>query len=306
VTRRPRPAGTWRGWLRVAVLVPAALAVGGCEVFAVPTPAPSARPGAVATLSPEAAAIPRLLVRFDGRDLMLAGYDPRWPETMAADRDTILRLAPRLSVERGRTYPLEMRYQAIDPVTGWLPPDFRFVGGSEPVRTSDGFVVERPTSAFVRADALPDVEAGLFGVKVQTPDGERIYAYPVWIEEPDVLPSDAFAGLRLGIADEDASAASATFLAHVRSDLGRGGGPGPLMYGTKDELIAAFDAREVDAYIAIPSGWAAHPTTRNGFEQGSHDPVTGNGATDTGDSYRLSSLVVRALGPAGLIIDRGY
>jgi hypothetical protein len=260
----------------------------------------------VATLSPEAAAIPKLLVEFDGRRLMLDGYDPRWPESMASDREAILRLAPHLSVERGRTYPVTMRYQAADPVTGWLPPDFRYVGGSEPVRTPDGFVTDRPTSAFVRDDALPDFEAGLFGVKVQTAAGERIYAYPVWIEEPDVLPPDAFAGLRLGISDEDASAASSTFVEHVRTDLARGGGRAPAMFGARADLLAAFQAGEIDAYIAIPSGWGARPTTRNGFEQGSADPVTGNAATDTGDSYRLSSLVVRALGPAGLIVDRGY
>lgn len=291
-----------------ATVLAGAWLLAGCSVFSVATPAPSTavRPNAAPTLSPEAAAIPKLLVEFDGRELLLAGYDPLWPESMAADREAILRLAPHLSVERGRTYPVTMRYQATDPVTGWLPPDFRYVGGSEPVRTADGFVTDRPTSAFVRDDALPDFEAGLFGVKVQTPAGERTFAYPVWIEEPDVLPADAFAGLRLGISDEDVSAASSTFIDHVRTDLGRGGGPPPVMFDTRADLLAAFEAGEINAYVAIPSGWAAHPTTRNGFEQGSTDAVTGNAATDTGASYLLSSLVVRALGPAGLVIDRGY
>ena len=36
------------------------------------------------------------------------------------------------------------------------------------------------------------------------------------------------------------------------------------------------------------------------------DPVTGNGAPDTGDSYDFESLIVRGLGPAGLFIPRGF
>lgn len=114
------------------------------------------------TLSPEAAAIPRLRLELDGRVEMLSGYDPAWPESFASDRRQILSLAPNVRLERGRTY------------------------------------------------------------------------------------------------------------------------------------------------IAIPKGWSDRPTTRNGFESRSSDPVTGNAATDTGDSYRLSSLIGRALGRAGLIINRGY
>ena len=228
---------------------------------------------------------------------LLSGYDPSWPSTFASDRRQILRLAPHVQLERGRTYDVALSYQATDPVLGWLPPDFGLIGGSPPIRTTDSFVADRPTSAFVRADALPDLEAGLFGVRVQTRDGPRIYAYPVWIEEPDIIPADGFAGLHLGIADEDGATAATSFIAHLRNDLQRGGGPEPVLYASKAELVAAFENGDLDAYIAIPKGWSDRPTTRNGFESRSSDPITGNAATDTGDSYKLSTLIVRASGP---------
>jgi len=302
LTDRHRPAGL------VMALVAAIALLGGCSAVSVPTPRPSPppAPGALATLSPEAAAIPRLRLQLAGRIEMLSGYDPSWPSSFASDRRQILSLAPHFRLERGETYDIALSYQATDPVLGWLPPDFGLIGGSAPVRTTDGFVPERPTSAFVRADALPDFEAGLFGVRVESRAGPRIYAYPVWIEEPDIIAADGFAGLLVGITDEDGAAAATSFIAHLRDDLQRGGGPEPVMYATKAELVAAFEKGDLDAYIAIPKGWSDRPTTRNGFEARSSDPITGNGATDTGDSYKLSSLIVRALGPAGLIVNRGY
>ena len=292
----------------VAALLAAVTLLGGCSVVSVPTPRPSSTPapGALATLSPEAAAIPRLRLELAGRVEMLSGYDPSWPSTFASDRRQVLSLAPHFRLERGRTYEIALSYQATDPVLGWLPPDFGLIGGSAPVRTADGFVPDRPTSAFVRADALPDFEAGLFGVRAETRTGTRIYAYPVWIEEPDIIAADGFAGLLVGIADEDGAAAATSFIAHIRDDLRRGGGPEPVMYATRAEVIAAFDDGDLGAYIAIPKGWSDRPTTRGGFESRSADAITGNAATDTGDSYKLSSLIVRALGPAGLIINRGY
>jgi hypothetical protein len=291
----------------VALLAVATL-LAGCSVVSMPTPRPSATevPGAPPSLSPDAAAIPRLRLELAGRVEMLAGYDPAWPASFAADRQLVLRLAPHFQLERGRTYDIALSYQSIDPVLGWLPPDFGLVGGSAPVRTSDGFVAERPSSAFVRPDALPDLEAGLFGVRSETRSGTRIFAYPVWIEQRDEIAQDAFANLRVGISDEDGAAAAMHFVAHIRDDLARGGGPAPVIYGTRAELLAAFEAGRLDAYITIPKGWSDHPTTRNGFEARSSDPITGNGATDTGDSYTLSSLVVRALGADGLVINRGY
>lgn len=308
MTRRPARTDRHRPFGPVLALVVVLVALGGCSVVNVPTPRPvsTAAPGAPATLSPEAAAIPRLRLELAGRVEMLSGYDPAWPATFAADRRQILSLAPHFRLERGKTYDIALSYQATDPVLGWLPPDFGLIGGSAPVRTTDGFVTDRPSSAFVRGDALPDFEAGLFGVRVQTRTGTRIFAYPVWIEEPDIIAGDGFAGLRLGISDEDSASAATAFIAHVRDDLRRGGGPEPQMYANKAEVLAAFEKGDLDAYIAIPKGWSDRPTTRNGFESRSTDPVNGNAATDTGDSYKLSSLIVRALGPAGLIINRGY
>ena len=307
MTRRPDPA-VRRFTRRIVALLAATALLGGCSVMSVPTPQPSvtAAPGAQATVSPEAAAIPRLRLELAGRVEMLSGYDPSWPSSLAPERRRILSLAPHFQLERGRTYDIALSYQATDPVLGWLPPDFGLVGGSAPVRTTDGFVPDRPTSAFVREDALPDFEAGLFGVRVETRAGPRIYAYPIWVEEPDTIPGDAFAGLLVGVADEDGASAAAAFVTHLRDDLQRGGGPEPVMYATKAEVVAAFEAGDLGAYIAIPPGWSSQPTTHNGFESRSSDAITGNGATDTGDSYKLSSLIVRGLGPAGLIINRGF
>lgn len=287
-----------------AIVIP--LLLGGCTVVAVPTPRPSPSPAPVETLSPEALAIPTLTLTMDGREIRLAGYDPTWPEERARDRRLILQLAPRITVERGRTYPITLTWGSIDPATGWLPPDFGHIGGSEPVRTADGFVPEVPTSAFVREDALPDFEAGMFGVKAETRDGQRVFAYPAWILEPDSLPADVFAGFRLGISDEDGATAARTFVAHIQDDLRRGGGPAAASFATREALEAAFEAGELDAWIAIPPAWSDNPTTHNGFASGSADPETGNAATDTGGSYLLASLIDRALGPAGLIIDRGF
>ena len=285
----------------------AALTLAGCSITRLPTEAPSALPpAAVATLSPDAAAIPSLLVQLGGRQWMLAGYDPAWGPEHAQDRRIILSLAPRVSVERGRTYDLTLRYQSIDPVIEWLPPDFGYIGGSEPVRTGDGFVAQAPATVFIREDALPDLDAGLFGLKAETSAGPRLFAYPVWVEEPDRLPSDVFAGFRLGISNEDGATASLTFIDHVETDMRRGGGPGVRVFDQRADLMAAFDGGRLDAWIAIPPHWSDLPTTRNGFESGSRDPETGNPATDTGQSYLLGSLIVRALGPAGLIINRGY
>ena len=282
------------------------LLLAGCTVVAVPTPRPSPSPAPVETISPEAAAIPRLTLRMDGREIVLAGYDPAWTDERARDRRLILQLAPRITVERGRTYPIALSWGSIDPVIGWLPPDFGHIGGSAPVRTADGFVPDVPTSVFVRDDALPDFEAGMFGVKAQTRDGERLFAYPAWITEPDALPADVFAGFRLGIADEDGAAAARAFVAHLQDDLRRGGGPAPVLFDSRAALDAAFAEGRLDAWISIPASWSDRPTTRNGFASGGTDPVTGNAATDTGGSYLLASLIDRALGPAGLIIDRGF
>lgn len=284
-------------------------ALAACLGSAGPTPSPvtTAAPGAARTLSPDAASAPRLAVTVAGRTFDLAGYDPAWPPEMALDRQDVLRLAPHAQLRRGETYDLRLRFTGLEPVLGWLPPDFGLAGGSTPVRTADGFVPDVPTSAFVRADALPDFEAGLFGVKVRTPDGgTRIWAFPLWIDLPDVIAQGAFAGLRMGIVDADGSAAARTFLTHVADDLRRGGAPVARMFGSRDELLAAFDAGELDDWISIPQGWGDRPTTRNGFESGTRDPVDGNGATDTGNSYVLDSLIVRALGPAGIVVDRGF
>jgi hypothetical protein len=307
VSRRPRlPAGPGVRRPLVAFLA-AALVLAGCAVTQLPTPETSTPPpGAVATLSPDAAAIPPLLVLLGGRQWMLSGYDPTWGPEHAQDRRTILSLAPRITVERGRTYDLTLRYQSIDPVTAWLPPDFGYIGGSEPIATPDGYLAQVPATVFIRNDALPDLDAGLFGLKTQTSTGTRVFAYPVWVIEPDVLPADAFAGFRLGIANEDGATASRTFIAHIQEDMQRGGGPEVRLFDSRDDLMGAFDDGRLDAWIAIPPHWSDLPTTRNGFESGSRDPATGNPATDTGQSYLLGSLIVRALGPEGLIIDRGY
>ncbi|HYO41872.1 MAG TPA: hypothetical protein VES19_01630 [Candidatus Limnocylindrales bacterium] len=310
MTRRRATAAAQRRVGFMAAILAAMTLVGGCDVLSMPTPLPSPRasaePDALATLSPAAAAIPRLRLELAGRVEMLSGYDPSWPASAAADRRLVFSLAPRFQLERGVTYDIALSYQAADPVLGWLPPDFGLVGGSAPARTTDGFVTDRPTSAFVRADALPDFEAGLFGVRVETRSGTRIHAYPIWVEEMDAIAPDAFSGLLVGVSDEDGATAALTFVAHLREDLARGGGPEPLMYPTRADVVGAFEAGDLDAYIAIPKGWSDLPTTRNGFEARSSDPVTGNGATDTGDSYKLSSLIVRGLGPGGLIINRGY
>ncbi|HEX5827914.1 MAG TPA: hypothetical protein VFY23_10360 [Candidatus Limnocylindrales bacterium] len=295
---------------RLAALALLALVAAGCVSSAGPTPdtdvPATAAPGAAYTLSPEAAAAPRLAVTVNGRTYDLAGYDPAWPEERALDVRYVLRVAPHARLERGETYDLELRYTGLEPVLGWLPPDFGHIGGSEPVRTEDGFVADAPTSAFVRADALPDFEPGLFAVKVQGEDGPRIWAFPLWIDLDDVLDPAAFAGLRVGYADADGSAASRTFIDHIRDDLRRGGAAPAVPYPSAELLREAFDAGELDDAISIPAGWGDKPTTRNGFEALTRDPRTGNGATDTGNSYVLDSLVARALGPAGLIINRGY
>lgn len=309
VVRRPRPAaGSGAPTRPLLALLVAALLAAGCSITQLPTPEPSEpRPAApVATLSPAAAAIPPLLVMLGDRQWTLAGYDPTWGPEHAQDRRILLNLAPRVTVERGRTYDLTLRYQSIDPVTAWLPPDFGYIGGSEPVRTEDGFVAQAPATVFIREDALPDLDAGLFGLRAQTSTGPRLFAYPIWVVEPDRLPADVFAGFRLGIANEDGATASRTFVAHVEDDLRRGGGPSVRLFDDRDALMAAYDAGRLDAWIAIPPSWSDLPTTRNGFEAGSRDPETGNPATDTGESYLLGSLIVRALGPAGLIINRGY
>jgi hypothetical protein len=311
VIRRPaalEPAR--RGARRAAASLAVALLVAGCLAAPDATPDASASPTAAAgvppTLSPEAAKIPSLEVDIAGRQLDLAGYDPAWGADHAGDRRLILTVAPYLQLERGRTYDVTLRFQGTDPVTGWLPPDFGYSGGSAPVRTANGFVPEVPTSAFVRDDALPDFEAGLFGVSIGSGDAAQLYAYPVWIQLPDIIDPEAFKGIRVGLADEDGGSAADAFLAHVREDLDRGGAPAPKAFATRADVLAAFDAGDLDAYISIPAGWTANPTTDNDFKYGAHDPVTGNSATDTGTSYVIASLVVRALGPGGLILDRGY
>lgn len=294
---------------RVAACLVVVPVLAGCLASAGPTPSPqvTARPGAARTLSPEAASAPQLVATLDGRTYDLAAYDPAWPPEMALDRQDVLRLAPHARLERGRTYDIAIRFTGLDSVTGWLPPDFGLAGGSAPVRTADGFVPDVPTSVFVRADALPDFEAGLFGVKVRTRDGgTRIWAFPLWIDLPDVIAQGAFADLRMGVTDADGTAASRTFLTHIGDDLRRGGAAPARVFASRDELLAAFDAGELDDWISIPQGWGDRPTTRNGFESGTRDPVDGNGATDTGNSYVLDSLIVRALGPAGIVVDRGF
>jgi len=259
------------------------------------------------SLSPEAAALPHLAVTIAGRDLNLAGYDPDWPRERAEDQRTILRLAPYLQLARGQTYPVTLKYQGPEPVRSWLPPDFGYAGGSDPAGTQTGRVADVPTSAFVRADALPDFEAGLFGVSSEADAGPRPIVYPVWIQLSDVLAPDAFSGFALGISNEDGqTSATAAFIDHVQQDLKRGGGPEAMVYPTRDALMADYEGGRLDAFVSIPKGWSDQPTTTNGFESGSRDPVTGNSATDTGDSYRLGSIIIRALGPAGLIYDRGY
>ena len=183
MTRRPDPAVRRLTRRNVARLA-APPRRGGGAGMSVPPPPPAGPPAPrpPATVSPEAAAIPRLRLELAGRVEMLSGYDPSWPSSLAPERRRILSLAPHFQLERGRTYDIALSYQATDPVLGWLPPDFGLVGGSAPVRTTDGFVPDRPTSAFVREDALPDFEAGLFGVRVETRAGPLIYAYPICVE----------------------------------------------------------------------------------------------------------------------------